>query len=220
MRALLLCLLAVLAGPAAADSSALVAAIEQHVRAATAQYGGEVRVAVDTRNAPKECAAPAPFTPPGSRLWGSSLVGVRCRGGGPSTVYVPVRVSIIGHYLVAARALPAGHRLTEQDLAVQSGDLAALRAPLVVDPAQAVGHQLASGLLPGQPLRLDRLRAPLVVQRNQPVRLVSGGPGFRVSGEGRALASAAEGQSVQVRTPAGTTVTGVARAGPVVEVGL
>jgi flagella basal body P-ring formation protein FlgA len=50
------------------------------------------------------------------------------------------------------------------------------------------------------------------------VKLVSEGPGFRVSAEGRALGNAADGQLVQVRAPSGQTVSGIARSGGIVEV--
>jgi flagella basal body P-ring formation protein FlgA len=57
-----------------------------------------------------------------------------------------------------------------------------------------------------------------VVQQGQSVRLVSNGNGFSVSSEARAIGNAAEGQVVQVRTPAGAVVSGTARAGGLVEV--
>jgi len=67
-------------------------------------------------------------------------------------------------------------------------------------------------------VRRDMLRAPNVVAQGQGVRVVSEGPGFRVSTDGRALANAAEGQIVQVRAASGQTVSGIARAGGIVEV--
>jgi len=50
------------------------------------------------------------------------------------------------------------------------------------------------------------------------VKILSGGNGFRVSAEGRALNNAQEGQVTQVRTGGGQTISGVARAGGTVEV--
>ncbi len=57
-----------------------------------------------------------------------------------------------------------------------------------------------------------------VIQAGQTVRVVSRGQGFQVSAPGSALASAAEGRTVLVRTASGQTVSGIARAGAVVEV--
>jgi flagella basal body P-ring formation protein FlgA len=70
----------------------------------------------------------------------------------------------------------------------------------------------------GRPLRGDLLRLPMVVQQNQSVKVVSQGPGFQVTNEGRALNNGVEGQVVQVRLSNGQVVSGVARAGGVVAI--
>ena len=62
------------------------------------------------------------------------------------------------------------------------------------------------------------LRVPHAVRQGQTVPVVSAGPGFRVSSEGRALNNAAPGESVRVRLANGQVVTGVAQAGGTVEV--
>jgi len=59
-----------------------------------------------------------------------------------------------------------------------------------------------------------------VVQQNQAVRIVSRGENFSVSGEGKAIGNAGEGQVVQVRTPRGAIISGTARMGGIVEVAL
>ena len=46
------------------------------------------------------------------------------------------------------------------------------------------------------------------------------GRGFSVATEGRAVTGAAEGQTVRVQTASGKTLSGVARAGRVVQVGM
>ncbi len=84
--------------------------------------------------------------------------------------------------------------------------------------AQAVGRSPTLSLAAGAPLRADTLRAKQVVQQGQLVRVVSGGPGFKVSAEARAIGSAGDGQVVQVRTPGGTIISGVAKPGGLVEV--
>jgi flagellar basal body P-ring formation protein FlgA len=50
------------------------------------------------------------------------------------------------------------------------------------------------------------------------VRVVTHGAGFSVSAEARAIGTAGDGQVVQVRTPAGAILSGVAKAGGMVEV--
>jgi len=70
----------------------------------------------------------------------------------------------------------------------------------------------------GTPLRNDALRSVQAVQQGQTVRLTSSGPGFTVTAEARALNNAAEGQVAQARTASGQVVSGVARAGGIIEV--
>ncbi|MEG2961858.1 MAG: flagellar basal body P-ring formation chaperone FlgA, partial [Janthinobacterium sp.] len=73
-------------------------------------------------------------------------------------------------------------------------------------------------LPPGTPMRLDTLRRKPVVMQGQLVRVVSSGNGFQVASEGRAIGSAGDGQTVQVRTQSGQQISGVARPGGMVEV--
>jgi flagella basal body P-ring formation protein FlgA len=212
-----------LANPAAArqDLGQIVRVVENFVRKESAGLPGQVSFNVtplDNRLSLPACPAPEAFLPAGSRLWGRSTVGVRCTAGTAWTVYTAVQIEISGEYVVTARPVARGESLALQDLASMRGDLAKLPAGVVIDPMQAVGKQLAISMGPGQPVRQDMLKAPNVVVQGQGVRLVSEGPGFRVSTEGLALANAADGQSVQVRSPSGQTVSGIARAGGVVEV--
>jgi flagella basal body P-ring formation protein FlgA len=155
---------------------------------------------------------------PGGKLWGKSAVGVRCTAPTAWSVYAAVQVEVNGEYVVSARSLAQGETLSAQDLSVMRGDLARLPAGTIIDPVHAIGKQLSLSLAAGQPVRKDMLRAPLVVTQGQGVRLQTQGPGFQVSSEGRALGNAADGQSVQVRSASGQTISGIARAGGIVEV--
>jgi flagellar basal body P-ring formation protein FlgA len=104
------------------------------------------------------------------------------------------------------------------DVAKINGDLTALPQGIITDSSQAIGRTAAASLSAGTPLRNDALRSMQAVQQGQTVRLVSTGPGFRVSAEARALNNATEGQVAQARTASGQVVSGVAKAGGVVEV--
>ncbi len=225
-HAVLYALVALAALPQAAaaerqDLGALQRVVENYVRKESAGLPGQVAFSVapfDSRIALPHCPAPEPFLPPGARLWGKSTVGLRCLGPVAWTVYASVNIEVNAEYVVTARPLGQGETLGLQDLASMRGDLARLPAGVVVDPQQALGRQLALSLAAGQPLRRDMLREPHVVAQGQGVKLVTQGPGFQVSAEGRALGNAADGQTVLVRGPSGATVTGVARAGGIVEV--
>ncbi|MBI2307816.1 MAG: flagellar basal body P-ring formation protein FlgA [Rhodocyclales bacterium] len=210
-----------LASPPASARELLTATIEQYLQAQTRGLPGKVDISVgqlDPRTQLAPCSAHEPFTPPGGRLWGKATIGVRCLGPASWTVYVPVQIRVTGSYVVTTRAINPGQPLEFGDLALRSGDLTTLPTGVLTDREQGVGKTLKSGLGGGQPLRSDMLIAPFVVQQGQDVRLVSKGPGFAVSNEGKALNNAAEGQVARARTASGQTVSGIARAGGIIEI--
>lgn len=206
---------------AIAQNASLQNAIEDFVRTQTQGLPGKVSyiiTPVDSRVQLSPCQAFEPFLPQGAKLWGKTNVGVRCLGPSNWTLYVPVQVSVTGNYLVSSRNMPSGTLVTAGDFTVRSGDLSALPNSILTDPGQAVGKTLKNGITSGQPLRSDLLIAPLAVQQGQNVKMVSRGPGFSVSSDGKALNNATEGQIVQVRTASGQTVSGIARSGGIIEI--
>ena len=182
---------------------------------------GEVEITpgpVDARVALPACTALEPTLPPGTRPWGNTTVMVQCTAPQSWTIYVRATVKVVADYLVSAKPLRQGHVITASDLTSRKGDLTQLPPGIVTDWNEAIGRTLAGSLPFGSPLRQDMLRAQAAVIQNQAVKLVSSGRGFSVSAEGRALNSATEGQPVKVRSPSGTVVNGIARAGAIVEV--
>ena len=209
------------AAPDTPDKSPLYMALDDFLRAQTQGLPGKVSYTIsplDARTQLPACDAFEPFVPQGGKLWGRTTLGVRCLGPSTWTIYVPAQIAVSGSYLTTARALVAGSVLDASSFVVHSGDLSKLPASVVMDPAQAIGKTLKSSLAAGQPLRIDQLTAPWAVQQGQSVKMVSRGEGFSVSSEGKALTSAVEGQVVQVRAASGQTVSGIARAGGIVEV--
>ena len=203
------------------NKSPLYMALDDFLRAQTRGLPGKVSYVIsplDARTQLPQCDAFEPFIPQGGKLWGRTTLGVRCLGPSTWTIYVPTRISVSGNYLTTARALTAGSVLDASSIVVRSGDLSTLPSSILMDPAQAIGKTLKNGLGAGQPLRGDQLTAPWAIQPGQSVRLVSHGAGFSVSSEGRALTGALDGQVVQVRAASGQTVSGIARAGGIVEV--
>ena len=202
------------------EPAAIQAAVENYLRTQTGGLPGKVTYTigpVDPRVALPACPALEMFLPAGAKLWGSTSIGVRCGGGTPLSIYVTAQVRVVGEYLATARPLPQGHLLAAADIGVQTGDLTQMPAGILTDPQQAVGKTLGANLGPGQPLRQDMLRSPLVVQQGQQVKVQSSGDGFTVSTEGKALNNANDGQVAQVRTASGRTISGIARAGGIVE---
>lgn len=203
------------------DPAALRQTAEQFLRVQSAGLPGQVNISVgqiDARSSLPACAAPEAFMPNGSRPWGKTTVGMRCSTPSPWTIYISATVQVVGEYVVTATPLAQGQLVGSNDIAKVRGDLTMLPNGIVTDPSQAVGRTVTASLPVGTPLRNDALRSQAAVQQGQTVRVVSAGPGFRVSAEARALNNAAEGQVAQARTASGQVVSGVAKAGGVVEV--
>ena len=207
--------------PARQDLGAVRQVVEQYLKAQTAGLTGKVGINVgkiDQRMSLAACPSPEAFQQPGARAWGKTTVGVRCASPAAWTVYIQAQVSVVGAYVAAAVPLVQGKEIDKSQLAIVSGDIAALPNGVVTDIAQAVGRTSTVSLASGAPLRLDMLRSKPVVQQGQLVKVVSRGNGFSVSAEARAIGTAADGQVVQARTPAGAIISGLARAGGQVEV--
>lgn len=217
----LLCLSLPLSAFAQGTQTPLYKAVEDYLRMQTQGLPGKVSYRItplDARSQLSPCDAFEPFLPSGGAPWGRTTIGVRCLAPSAWTIYMQVHVSIHAKYLVAARPLTAGQIIGANDFVSRTGDLGLLPATILMDAEQAVGKTVRIGIAAGQPLRGDQLIAPWAVQQGQNVKTISRGTGFSVSSEGKALNNAVEGQVVQVRTPSGQTVSGIARAGGIVEV--
>ena len=207
-------------GAARQDAAALRHSVEQFLQTQTAGLPGRAKVtvgAIDARMALPACPAPQAFLMPGSRAWGKTTVGVRCAA--PQwTIYVQANVGVVADYIASAVPLAQGQTIEAGQLVAVQGDLTTMPAGIATDMAQVVGRYPNASLPSGTPLRLDTLKSRPVVQQGQLVRLVSSGNGFSVSAEARAVSTAGDGQVVQVRTSGGQQISGIARAGGLVEV--
>ncbi len=210
------CLAAVAAhGGARQDPATLRQLAEQFLLAQAATLPGKVTVRVappDNRLQLAHCDAPQAYLASGARAFGKTSVGIRCSAPVAWNVFLPASVSVIADYVASAAPLAQGQRLDAADLVIRQGDLAALPAGVLTDPAQAQGRTLLMPVGPGMPLARANLKSVTVVQAGQPVRLVAQGTGFTVSAEGRALTGGAEGDLVQARTAGGQVVGGFAQA--------
>ena len=233
-RALLHCLLAALpwlaSWPGAAHADTVDSALSERVaalateasRAAAPGLRVEVRVGqLDPRLKLAPCAQVQPYLPAGTRLWGAARIGLRCAEGPTRwNVFLPVTVSVFGPGLVAATAVPAGTVLGPEHLAAGEVDLAARAGSVPADRELVLGRTLARPLAAGDALRSTDLRPRQWFAAGDTVRIVAGGAGWRIRGEGQALGPGVEGQVVRVRTESGRIVSGMAVADRQVEVAL
>jgi flagella basal body P-ring formation protein FlgA len=223
--ALLALLLAALACHASAQMPQRAtpeAALKLYLEREATGLPGRVEVsigALDARVDLSACLRIEPFLPSGARLWGRAMVGLRCTDGPTLSAYFPVQVKVFAPALVATRPLAAGALLGAGDAQVEEVELTREPPGTLSDPAAIADKLLARPVSAGQMLRPEYFRARPVVAAGDHVKLVYAGAGFTVATEGRALAPAAEGQSVRIQTATGRTLTGTARAGRIVQVG-
>jgi flagella basal body P-ring formation protein FlgA len=201
---------------------AIRATAEQFLRQQTVGLPGQIGIAVNpvSPRGLAVCTGLEAFLPPGTRLWGRTMVGVRCLGEHPWTLYVQAHISVHATYYVAARDIAPGQTIEQPDLVARDGDLANLPRSVVTDPAQAVGALAQNRITAGLPLRQDMIRAPLAIQLGQTVRLVASGEGFSISTDGSAMQNAATGQPIRVKTRSGQIVSGIVKADNTVQIPL
>ncbi|HTJ97593.1 MAG TPA: flagellar basal body P-ring formation chaperone FlgA [Rhodocyclaceae bacterium] len=202
------------------DNQLIKNAIESFLRKQTANLNGQVSFIVNSveNTGRPSCSNLDVSMAPGARNIGRTTVLVRCRAEAGWAIYVPVQIKVVTEFLVTARPLSQGQLIAETDLTRQSGDLGDLPNGVMVDPSQVVGRVAAMPIPVGRPILTDLLRQPPVIQQGQSVKVISRGPTFEVSNEGKALTAAAEGKVVQVRLNSGQVVSGLARAGGIVEI--
>jgi flagellar basal body P-ring formation protein FlgA len=204
------------------DPAQVKSAIDAFLRVQVRGLPGEVSYSIgsiDPNNRLIACSALEVAMPAGAKAWGRTSVSVRCQEARGWTIFVPVHIRVITDYLVTAMPLAQGQPVTAGDLARQRGDLSDLPAGILTDEREALGRTASMSVAAGRPLRADMLRQPVVIQQNQTVQVISRGPGFQVTNEGRALTNGLDGQIVQVRLASGQVVSGVARTGGIVEIG-
>lgn len=214
--------LAATSGLARQDPAQVKRTVEEFLGTQVRGLPGEASYSVgriDPDNQLTPCSSLQAGMAAGAKPWGRTSVVVRCQESGGWSIFVPVHIRVVADYLVTAVPLAQGKTITAGDLARRRGDLSDLPAGILTDEREALGRSAAHSMAAGRPLRSDMLRQPVIIQQNQTVKVVSQGPGFQVTNEGRALTNGLDGQVVQVRLANGQIVSGIARPGGVVEVG-
>jgi len=209
------------AAPQTEDAARLRQMATSHLAQQTAGLPGEISINVELpRSASRlsRCEAPEVFIPEGARLLGRVAVGIRCHAPDEWTTYLRGNISITSSYLVAAVPLKPGQTLTSDLLEARRGELSKLAQDVVTRTDQVTVKIITTGLIAGAPIRSGMMRAPQVVSQGQGIQMIVNGNGFSISSEGRALNNAVEGQVVQVRTPSGQVVSGIARTGGLVDI--
>jgi flagella basal body P-ring formation protein FlgA len=194
--------------------------VRSYLEQQTAGQSGDVTIKVnnpDPRLKLALCAQPEAFLPNGGRLAGRTLVGVRCTSGKQWQVFIPAEIRVSASVWVASHPLLSGVQVAFSDLRLETVDVTTFSASVVTQPEQAIGRTVARSIAAGLPVRLDALRNDDTITAGETVRVDCIGTGFKVSAEGKAVSSANDSQSVQVRMPSGQVLNGIVRPGKVVE---
>jgi flagella basal body P-ring formation protein FlgA len=208
---LVLLLLNSAAAISAQDHASLRAAVSAFVGQQTANLPGRVSFNVDEidqRIASKPCNKFEAYLPPGSQLMGRVSVGVRCLDANGWSIYVPVQIKLSRDLIISARALSMGQLMRPEDITKINSEIN--QSGVITDARLVIGKVLRYSVAAGYVLREDMLRAPYSVKQGQSVQLTVQGNGFNLSSSGVALNNASEGETVQIRTTAGRTVSGIA----------
>ena len=119
-------------------------------------------------------------------------------------------VQVQGRYAVARHALRAGTVVQSDDVEWRDGDVARLGESLPEELRSLDGLELFRPVAAGAPLRLNDFRAVTVIRSGDLVSLSLKGQGFEMITTGYALADAAIGVTVRVRTLEGKILQGKA----------
>ncbi len=201
----------------------IAAVAEEYLRERTGGSGQRTSVkagALDPRHRLPLCdSSLEAFMRRGTTVSARTIVGVRCAGSKPWTVYVPVNVFVSARVYTAGRTLPRNHLLAADDLKVDERDVSRLTAGYITDPSRLVGQRLKQQVIAGRIITPAMLEANLVVRRGQSVTLLAMNGGIQVSMSGKALINGAIGQRIRVENhSSGRIVEGIVRSPETVEI--
>lgn len=165
------------------------------------------------------CHRIEPFMANGQRLWGRSVIGVRCTDGARWSVALPLTVRVFGEALVASRQLAAREAVTSDDVRLAEVELTRYPSAPLSDLAAIDGQMTTRPIPAGEPLMAHHVRIRPSVAVGDPVRILVAGRGFAVYANGSALAPGSEGQPLRVRSDAGKVLVGTLK-GRTVEIRL
>jgi len=181
------------------DLQAIEAAASAHARREYSGRGTRLRVLpVDSRLRLERCASPL-RTRSDAAAGRRIAVRVSCPGPQPWRVYVRVELQRVGEVVVAARNLNAGSILQRDDLRLEERDLTRLSMAYAEAIGDLEGRSLRRALRRGEVVPLAGLARQLLVRNGDPVSIVSGGDGYRISMRGTALRDGTLGARISVR---------------------
>lgn len=203
------------AGPAWAPPPAVARRVAEAVAARWGVAAEAVRL---------EWPEAAPATPPdpasAPRLLGTGSNGhwtvALPPAGGGAALRLRVRAGVEARAPVAAREIPRGAVLAEEDVAL--APLLEWGAPRARGEAPGAGWVARRRIAAGEPLRDPAVGPPLLVRSGEEVRVVWRRGEVTVTARGSALGSASRGERVSVRVDGRRRLEGVAEGPGIVRI--
>jgi flagella basal body P-ring formation protein FlgA len=144
---------------------------------------------------------------PNVRLWGRSLVQVRCLKAA-WLFNIPLMIRVYGDYVVSTRYLQPGNRLSSSDMRIINGDLTSVPDDVIRTPKEADDRVLTRPIQMGMPIGLNDLRETAVIKVGDPVTILLKGRDFQVTGSGTAQTQGMINDMVRVRLNDGQVLQG------------
>ncbi len=156
---------------------------------------------------------------PGALQRDRVLVEVGCGSPARWRVFVPVRLSGVGHAVALSRPMMTGERVGAGDVVMVEDEATHFPLGYFTATGQVIGASLRRAVAAGTVLSNQLLQSPDAIVRGQAVTLIARSDGVSVRMGGRALADAGINQRIRVRNESsGRILEGVARSQQVVEI--
>ncbi len=158
------------------------------------------------------------FLPAGSSQHGNMRLGVSCKAPQAWSLYLVASILQPAMHYITLRAMEKGQSVNPND--VMATPVYEHHPPngLINDLQELAGRTLIRPLPAGVSLRSNDLHTEPTLTRGQTVKIIATGKGFGITYQGKSLANAMAGETVQVRTQSNHIISGIARTGGIVEV--
>lgn len=190
----------------------------QHALTKVEPTGGKAEVTVgrlDSRLKLSACDLPLEgFDSPNGLQRGRGVVGVRCNGGKPWKIYVPVRIATLESVVVSRRPIVRGQTIQAADVNLKQMDVARFHRAYYTRIGDIVGLTSKRAIKPGATLFANMLQRRKLVKRGAQVEILVSAGGLHVRMAGKALSDGGRGDRIKVRNlNSGKVITGTI-AGP------
>lgn len=168
-----------------------------------------VKVEVKLKTDParlQQCDNPQFSLPSTQKVGGRLSLRMLC---GDKRFFIPVEVQVTGRYPIAARAIPANHKIGADDIAWREGRLDTFAQQPLLELNKIKDSVTLRPVGAGQTFTERMLRLPLAVTSGQVVQVTVTGDGFSITNQGKALNNAVVKEKVRVRMDSGQVVEGI-----------